>query len=113
VHPLSTVGALPAAKLRAVVQQTRHYSFEFLEWRRRFELRQHWLVHNKSICPSCGRKLTRAWLGTTDRRSFFCEHCQKRYGAARKPTGAQRSKKKTATSKSVVRNQTMRARRAA
>ena len=83
VHPLSTVGALPPAKLHAVVEQARRYSFEFLEWRRAFVLRQHWQVHSRSLCPSCAGKLTRAWLGTTDRRSFFCERCQRRYGAAR------------------------------
>ena len=96
VHPLSTVGALPAAKLNAIVKQARQYSFEFLEWRRANVLRKHWLVHNKGTCPSCGRKLTRAWLGTTDRRSFFCEHCQTRYGARRKPAGAQRPAKTVA-----------------
>jgi len=90
VHPLSTVGALPAAKLRAVVREARRYSFEFLEWKRAFVLRKHWLVHNKGICPNCEGKLTRAWLGKTDRRSFFCERCQKRYGTARLPAGAQR-----------------------
>ncbi len=97
VHPLSTVGALPTVKLNALVGQARQYSFEFLEWRRAFVLRQHWQVHNKGTCPNCGGKLTRAWLGKTDRRSFFCEHCQKRYGAARMPAGAQR-KSKTKTS---------------
>jgi endonuclease VIII len=96
VHPLSTVGAIPAARLRAVVEQARRYSFEFLEWRRTFVLRKHWQVHNKSVCPACGGKLTRAWLGTTDRRSFFCEICQTRYGAARTPAGAQRTSKTTA-----------------
>ncbi|MEO6187043.1 MAG: endonuclease, partial [Steroidobacteraceae bacterium] len=93
VHPLSTVAALPAARLRAVVDQARKYSFEFLEWRRAGVLRKHWLVHNKGICTTCGGKLVRAWLGTTDRRSFFCEHCQKRYGKARIPPGAQRAAK--------------------
>jgi endonuclease-8 len=83
VHPLSTVGALPAAKLRAIVEQARKYSFEFLEWRRAFVLRQHWQVHNKVTCPSCDGKLTRAWLGKTNRRSFFCERCQKRHGRTR------------------------------
>jgi endonuclease-8 len=100
VHPLSTVGALPAAKLRAIVDQARRYSFEFLEWKRRFVLRHHWQVHNKGTCPHCGRKLTRAWLGKTDRRSFFCEHCQVRYGAVRKPPGAQRSSKSARSTKS-------------
>jgi endonuclease-8 len=79
VHPLSIAGALPAAKLRALVEQARQYSFEFLAWKKAFVLRQHWLVHNKSICPRCLVPLSRAHLGLTKRRSFFCEHCQKRY----------------------------------
>lgn len=90
IHPLSRVGAIPAARLRAVVEQARQYSFDFLEWRRAFVLRKHWLVHNKGVCPSCSGKLTRAWLGVTDRRSFFCPRCQKRYGEKRLPAGSQR-----------------------
>ena len=79
VHPLSRIGALPTAKRRQLVRQAREYSFEFLEWKKRFVLRQHWLAHNKGTCAKCGRKLTRAYLGETDRRSFFCEHDQKLY----------------------------------
>jgi endonuclease-8 len=82
VHPSSQVGALPATKLRALVAQAREYSFDFLAWKREFVLRKHWLVHNKGTCPRCERKLTRAYLGERDRRSFFCEHCQRRYRAA-------------------------------
>jgi endonuclease-8 len=96
VHPCSRVGALPPAKLRAVVEQARNYSFEFLEWKRQFVLRKHWLVHNKGTCPSCHGKLTREWLGTTNRRSFFCPRCQKRYdrniAARRKPAPSRRKK---------------------
>jgi endonuclease-8 len=80
VHPCSRVGALPPAKLRAVVEEARNYSFEFLEWKRQFVLRKHWLVHNRGTCPNCQGKLTREWLGTTNRRTFFCPRCQKRYG---------------------------------
>ena len=40
VHPLSAVGALPAPKLRALVEQARTYSFEFLEWKKQFVLKQ-------------------------------------------------------------------------
>jgi endonuclease-8 len=79
VHPLSRVGALPPAKLRELVRQAREYSFEFLEWKKQFVLRQHWLAHNKGICARCGRKLVRAYLGETDRRTFFCAHDQKLY----------------------------------
>jgi endonuclease-8 len=93
VHPLSVVGALPAAELRSIVSEARRYSFDFLAWRRDNVLRKHWLVHNRTVCPSCGGKLTRAWLGKTDRRSFFCDRCQLRHGPARSPAGAQRARK--------------------
>jgi len=82
VHPLSTVGALPPAKLRALVKEARQYSFDFLEWKRAFVLRQHWLAHNKGVCARCGGKLTRAYLGATNRRSFFCAQDQKLYGSS-------------------------------
>lgn len=79
VHPLSTVGALPAAKLRELVEQARQYSFDFLEWKRQFQLKQHWLVHRCTACPRCQVPLSKAHLGKTRRRSFYCEGCQKRY----------------------------------
>lgn len=79
VHPCSKVGAMPPARLRKMVEEARIYSFQFLEWKRQFVLRQHWLVHNKGVCPRCEIKLHRAYLGTTDRRTFFCERCQIRY----------------------------------
>jgi endonuclease-8 len=78
-HPLSTIGALPARKLGELVEQARQYSFEFLEWKRAFVLRKHWLAHNQSICPRDHVKFHRAYLGRTNRRSFFCELCQRRY----------------------------------
>jgi endonuclease-8 len=79
VHPLSAVGALPARKLRELVEQARRYSFEFLAWKRAFVLRKHWLVHTRSICPRCNIPLSKGKLGKTHRRSFFCERCQKKY----------------------------------
>src|SRR3954471_19198353 len=79
VHPLSTVGALPAPKLRELVREARQYSFDFFEWKKRFELRAHWLAHNKSVCPRDHVKYQRAYLGVRQRRSFFCALCQRRY----------------------------------
>jgi endonuclease-8 len=81
VHPLSTIGALPAPKLRDLVTQARQYSFDFLEWKKAFVLKQHWLAHTKRICPRCDIPFEKAYLGKTQRRSFFCEHCQRRYEA--------------------------------
>lgn len=79
VHPLTHVGALPAARLREVVDQARVYSFEFLEWKKAFTLRQHWLAHNKKMCPRDHVPFERAHLGTRQRRSFFCTICQRLY----------------------------------
>jgi endonuclease-8 len=83
LHPLTKVGALPRRKLRQLVEQARQYSFEFLEWKKAYVLKKHWLVHTKRACPRCKIPLTKAYLGTTDRRTFYCERCQIRYGARR------------------------------
>ena len=79
VHPLSTVGALPAPKLRALVDEARQYSFDFLAWKREYVLKQHWLAHAKRSCPRCHIPFLKANLGHSKRRSFYCERCQKRY----------------------------------
>jgi endonuclease-8 len=80
VHPLSHIGALPAKKLAQLVDEARRYSFDFLAWKKAFVLRKHWLAHTKRICPRCAIPFAKAHLGTTDRRSFFCERCQRLYG---------------------------------
>jgi len=79
LHPLSTVGAMPAAKLRALVEQARAYSFDFLAWKKQYVLKQHWKAHARTTCPRCGVQLTKAVLGRSKRRSFYCARCQKRY----------------------------------
>ena len=80
VHPLSTVGAIPARRLTAIIAQVRSYAFEFLAWRKANVLRAHWQVHNKGRCPIHDVPLKRAHLGQRHRRSFWCERCQKLYG---------------------------------
>jgi endonuclease-8 len=79
VHPLSTIGALPARKLREFVEQMRQYAFDFLAWKKAFVLKKHWLAHTKRTCPRCKIPLVKAVLGKTQRRSFFCERCQIKY----------------------------------
>lgn len=80
IHPLSTVGALPPAKLRALVDETRRYAFEFLAWKKAGTFKQHWLAHQQATCPRCHIPFHKANLGRTQRRAFWCERCQKRYG---------------------------------
>jgi len=79
LHPLSRVGALPARKLAQMVDEARRYSFEFLAWKKAFVLRKHWLAHTKRTCPRCHIPFVKAHLGRTERRSFFCERCQRLY----------------------------------
>src|SRR3954449_2594300 len=79
VHPLSNIGALPSAKLRALVDQTRQYSFEFLEWKKACVLKRHWLAHTRKMCPRCHIPFELSELGKTRRRSFFCNNCQVLY----------------------------------
>jgi endonuclease-8 len=79
LHPLSTMGALPPAKLRALVEQAREYSFDFLAWKKEFTLKKHWLAHNQKTCPRCHIPFHKGHLGRSNRRSFWCERCQKRY----------------------------------
>ncbi|MDI3318974.1 DNA-formamidopyrimidine glycosylase family protein [Pinibacter soli] len=54
VHPESKVGNLPPKKLSELIKEARVYCFQFLEWKKAFVLKTHWLAHTKKICPrSC------------------------------------------------------------
>jgi endonuclease VIII len=79
IHPESVIGNLPLKKLKELVKEAVNYSYDFLEWKKEYTLRAHWLAHNKKICPRDNIPFTRAHLGKTNRRSFFCEKCQVLY----------------------------------
>ncbi len=78
-HPLSQVGVLPAKKMAELVREVRRYSFEFLEWKKAYVLRKHWLVHTQKICVRCKIPLIKEYLGKTNRRTFYCSSCQVLY----------------------------------
>jgi len=79
VHPESLVGKLPLLKIKSLVNEARAYSFEFLAWKRNYELRKHWLVNTKKICLRCNLPIVRKYTGVKNRRSFFCTNCQHLY----------------------------------
>jgi endonuclease-8 len=79
VHPLTQVGDLPAAKLREMVKEAVHYSYQFFEWKKEFTLKKHWLAHTKKTCPRDEVPLKKEYLGKTNRRTFYCEVCQRLY----------------------------------
>ena len=88
VHPLSTIGALPPRKLTELVREASTYSYDFLRWKKEYTLRKHWMVHTKKTCSRDGDKIIKDYLGTTKRRTFFCNSCQVLY------TGMQKEKEK-------------------
>ena len=79
VHPESRIGKLPTKKIKELIEQARIYSFEFLEWKIRFELKKHWLAHTKKTCLRCNLPLVKKHTGIKNRRSFFCTNCQLKY----------------------------------
>ncbi|HEY3371828.1 MAG TPA: DNA-formamidopyrimidine glycosylase family protein [Prolixibacteraceae bacterium] len=79
IHPESKIGKLPGQKIKELIEQPRIYSFEFLEWKRKFELKKHWLAHTKKTCLRCDIPLVKKHTGIKNRRSFFCTNCQRLY----------------------------------
>ncbi|HMH32471.1 MAG TPA: hypothetical protein VK543_05545 [Puia sp.] len=80
LHPESIIGELPSKILTQLIREARQYSFDFLKWKKAYELKKHWLAYNRKICPRCNIPLSKAKLGKTQRRSFFCGNCQVLYG---------------------------------
>ncbi len=85
VHPATHVGDLPPRKLDQPIAQACEYSFDFLAWKRLYALRKHWPVHTRQAFPVCGRPIGKAYLGTTQRHTSFCTHCQMDYSAGQAP----------------------------
>jgi endonuclease-8 len=112
LHPLALVGALSPRKRTELIAQARQYSFEFLKWKKAFVLRKHWLAHTKSTCPRCNIPFTKGKLGQTQRRSFYCERCQKLYAEPRgRKSGRPRVKSSRQIGRRVPRGATANKRR--
>ena len=79
VHPKSKIGKLPVKQLNLLIKEARNYSFDFLEWKKQYVLKKHWLAHTKKTCPRCKIPLVKEYMGKTNRRSFFCNNCQMLY----------------------------------
>jgi endonuclease VIII len=79
VHPETKVGDLPVKQLNELIKEARNYSFDFLEWKKAYVLKKHWLAHTKRICPRDGNPIIKKYMGKTNRRTFYCDHCQVRY----------------------------------
>ncbi|MBE8724260.1 DNA-formamidopyrimidine glycosylase family protein [Flavobacterium hungaricum] len=79
IHPESLTGKIPINDLNELISECSIYSFEFLYWKKKFELKKHWQAHTKKICPRCNIPLHKKQTGDKKRRSFFCTNCQVLY----------------------------------
>jgi endonuclease-8 len=79
VHPLSKVGALPAARLKEMVRETRKYSFDFLRWRKDGVLKKHWLAYLQKMCLRCNLPFHKGDFGKNKRSSYYCSNCQEKF----------------------------------
>lgn len=79
VQPESLVGNIPTATVTKIINQCSKYSFEFLEWKKNYVLKEHWLAHTKKICLRCNLPFKHKHTGVKKRRSFYCLNCQKLY----------------------------------
>lgn len=79
VHPNSVVSKIPSRKMTEIMKEAQTYSFEFLKWKKKGELKRNWEAYTKKKCKRCDLPMQKEYTGTKKRRSFFCPNCQKLY----------------------------------
>jgi len=79
VHPESIVGKIPTKKISELVKESHEYAFDFLNWKRDYELSKNWLIYTKKTCPICKAPVIKKYIGKTKRRTFYCNKDQKLY----------------------------------
>lgn len=75
-HPLTKLSDIPKNDWDKLLLDICEYCFNFYEWKKESQLRKHWQVYRKSICPVCGSKIQKQKMGNGERMTFFCPHCQ-------------------------------------
>lgn len=76
VHPKSETGKIPSAKISEIIKEARQYSFEFLELKKKGELKKNWKAHTKKKCERCDLPIYKEVTGVKKRSSFCCLNCQ-------------------------------------
>lgn len=76
ILPDRKVSSLSSTKLKNIITIVRAYVFQFYEWRKKFELKKHYVVYRQSKCKICENKVSRRRTGKRQRVSFICMHCQ-------------------------------------
>jgi endonuclease-8 len=76
LHPETRLRNLSITKKKELVKAVRRYAIYFYKWKKLFQLRKHWKIFRKKICPHCGRAVVRRLTGRTERLSHYCPGCQ-------------------------------------
>ena len=79
VQPESELGALPAEKIAALLEEAHNYSYDFYRWRKEGVLRKKYCVHRRKYCPKCHALLVKKFTGELQRSSFYCSNEQHLY----------------------------------
>lgn len=79
VHPESIIEKIPPHEISQIIAECSTYSFEFLYWKKKLELKQHWKIYTKKICERCNLPIQCRKTGVRKRNSFFCNNCQQLY----------------------------------
>jgi endonuclease-8 len=79
LHPETSISDVPPRKLTELINEARNYSFDFLKWKKVYQLKKHWLVYTKKKCKRDGHDIIKKYSGATKRRTFFCPACQVNY----------------------------------
>ncbi|MDR6762222.1 endonuclease-8 [Flavobacterium sp. 2755] len=76
IHPKSLVGKIPPEKIDELIAECSIYSFEFLYWKKKNELKKHWLAYSQKECKRCNLPIIKKPTGKKKRQSFYCDNCQ-------------------------------------
>jgi endonuclease VIII len=75
IHPETRIGQIPMAEQSALVHEAHLYSRQFYEWKKKNQLKRHWLIFRKKTCP-LGQPVIKRATGKGQRISYYCENCQ-------------------------------------
>jgi len=76
IHPESKTGKIPSAKKKKLLEEVVSYAQEFLDLKKKGELKRHWEAYTKKKCKRCDLPMIKKETGKKKRRSFFCGKCQ-------------------------------------
>ncbi len=80
IHPESVSQKIPKEKINELLNQVLVFSKAFFDQRKRGEgLKKILTVYSRKECFFCGNRLKIKWVGTTRRKTYYCENCQKLY----------------------------------